>query len=457
MRITGYEAKLKNRIWPGMCMRQVPVFDRHDLLPSADKMGVPVEEIPLGLEEATFVGGRQQPIHRWYKLRPSFSPCLVRYLIERLGGARGRPTLDPFAGAGTTPVEACLLGRPAVAVEINPFLSAYMHRALDWSATPRQIQAAHREAGAQVRAAGAKARAGGLSCVQTEMGVEVPPIHNVFRWWRPDVLAQMLAAKAVLRRHEDPLVRRLVWLALGTVCIEAANIKRLHPTLTFYDRSAEEINVPALLLARLEQVAEDLTLVGGLPRPAARIVEGNSRALDQALGRRLLANVITSPPYCNRYSYVWETRPHLYMMDLLTEARRATALDVEAIGGTWGSATFSLRSGELKPNTALLGELLAPVLDALRPVDNLMANYAVKYFNTMDEHFAALGKVLRTGSRFAYVVGNSRLKGVDIPTERILSDLLRARPGFRVDYLLVFRRRIGRRALFESAIVGHVA
>jgi hypothetical protein len=279
----------------------------------------------------------------------------------------------------------------------------------------------------------------------------------VFRWWRADVLAQLLAAKAIVRNHTHPLVRRLLWLALGTACIDVANIKRAHPTLTFHDRSAEEIPAMRLLLERLQLIAEDLQHVAGLAKPSVEIQQGNSRALDQVLGQRsLLANVITSPPYCNRYSYVWETRPHLYLMDLLEEARPATQLDLDAVGGTWGSATSSLSKGELSPTNATVGQLLAPLLRQLRPVDNLMANYVVKYFNTMSEHFDSLGRVLRPGSRLAYVVGNSRLKGMDVPTESILVQMLQASHWCRVDSVLLFRRRIGKRSLYESAILGQV-
>src|SRR5205085_586093 len=156
-----------------------------------------------------------------------------------------------------------------------------------------------------------------------ETGVALPPIHNVFRWWRPDVLAHLLAAKNALHCARDTHTRRLLWLALGTACIEVANIKRLHPTLTFHDRDGERIDVPGTLQRRLAEVAEDLALAAGLPRPAVTVREGNSRALDAVLGGRpLRADVVTSPPYCNRYSYVWETRPHLYLLDLVADARR---------------------------------------------------------------------------------------------------------------------------------------
>ena len=37
--------------------------------------------------------------------------------------------------------------------------------------------------------------------------------------------------------------------------------------------------------------------------------------------------VITSPPYPNRYSYVWNTRPHLYMLQIFTKRSEGGDLD----------------------------------------------------------------------------------------------------------------------------------
>jgi hypothetical protein len=49
-------------------------------------------------------------------------------------------------------------------------------------------------------------------------------------------------------------------------------------------------------------------------------------------------------------------------------------------------------------------------------------------------------------------VGNSRLKGVEIFTEVILSGLFELN-GFRVEKILVFRKRGGRKRLYETAVV----
>lgn len=50
-----------------------------------------------------------------------------------------------------------------------------------------------------------------------------------------------------------------------------------------------------------------------------------------------------------------------------------------------------------------------------------------------------------------YVVGNSRLSGVEIFTECILAKLFR-HEGFEVEKIVSFRKRGGKKRLYETAI-----
>src|SRR5207244_3369709 len=85
--------------------------------------------------------------------------------------------------------------------------------------------------------------------------------------------------------------------------------------------------------------------------------------------------VITSPPYPNRYSYVWNTRPHLYLLGMFTNAKQASDLDQKTIGGTWGTATSSLIKGTIEPAYPVVAKEVGPVAEEIRKTDNLMANY----------------------------------------------------------------------------------
>lgn len=419
---------------------------------------VEVEEIDLNLAEATFKGAVGLPAHQWYKLRPSFSPFLVELLLDRLWEP-GMHAFDPFSGAGTTVLECKTLGIDAHGVELNPFLARFTDLALDWSTSPEELSNVRATLRNDLHDWLEKVGDMDLEEAVEALGVPIPPIHNALRWWRPDVLRDLLAVKRLLWEQESGTpAYRVMWLTLSTVCIEVANIKRLHPTLTFFDRSGEPISVLHEVESRIDMITHDLGELHELDAGASgRVLEGDALRATELLTFDEPVTLITSPPYVNRYSYVWETRPHLYMMDLISTGKEAAALDLAAPGGTWGSATSVLMKGELEPRTDVLAEQLSEPVRALREnEDFLMANYVVKYFNMMDEHFDEMGRLLPPGSRFAYVVGNSRIKGIDVHTQAIMAHQFESKRWATAERIVSFRKRIGRRALYELAIVGRV-
>lgn len=76
--------------------------------------------------ENEFWTARQRQAHSLHEIsyRACFKPQLPRFFIERFT-APGDLVLDPFAGRGTTLVEAALLGRRSVGADVNP-LSAML-------------------------------------------------------------------------------------------------------------------------------------------------------------------------------------------------------------------------------------------------------------------------------------------------------------------------------------------
>ena len=69
--------------------------------------------------QATFAGGRGGTLHDWYPYLEGYSPAFVTAVIKQYGTG-ARRILDPFAGAGTTPVTAVTLGLDTVYAEVNP-------------------------------------------------------------------------------------------------------------------------------------------------------------------------------------------------------------------------------------------------------------------------------------------------------------------------------------------------
>ena len=70
--------------------------------------------------DPAFMANRDAPVHRWVPWIAGYSKHFVEDALTRFT-AGSSVVLDPFAGVGTTLIEADLAGHEAVGFEINPY------------------------------------------------------------------------------------------------------------------------------------------------------------------------------------------------------------------------------------------------------------------------------------------------------------------------------------------------
>src|SRR5262245_1652243 len=74
------------------------------------------------VKSVTFQGKLEMPIHRWYRLTPSFAPQLAHDIADYFSLNHADRVLDPFSGTGTVPLCMKYRGVPACSIELNPCL-----------------------------------------------------------------------------------------------------------------------------------------------------------------------------------------------------------------------------------------------------------------------------------------------------------------------------------------------
>ena len=406
----------------------------------------------IPVAQSTFKAGLAARVHRWFRLTPSFGPDLVQEMLSELRFEPGEIVFDPFAGAGTTMIECQLLGITSYGFEINPFLQWVGETSLNWNldivelkATLELISERFRELEPQV------------SIKTLDIyGLKIPPIHDPLRWWRPDVLAKLLLLKKVVdslpQTHEIQAFFRLC--LAGVLVPDLTNVTLGRLQLHFIDRNEDNINVLDTYINHCRKMIEDLEEIQRLQLVrTSRDILNNSTKPGENIFTEKVNCVITSPPYPNRYSYVWNTRPHLYFFDFFGNPKQASDLDKLTIGGTWGTATSVLSKGKIEAAYPIVADAAGHVIDEIRRSDNLMANYVMKYFNLLGKQITEMDRFVSPSVRIAYVVGCSRVKDVFVETDVLLGKIIEGlNLGYHVSKIDRIRKRNSGKDLHESVV-----
>ena len=101
---------------------QISLFEQVDsnykcFYKNLEKSGFDYEEVNIG--DITFKPGQTESVHRWYRLTPSYSPNLVRFLANEFNVTQNDFVFDPFSGRGTTTIECQKQGISSLGMEVK--------------------------------------------------------------------------------------------------------------------------------------------------------------------------------------------------------------------------------------------------------------------------------------------------------------------------------------------------
>ncbi len=408
------------------------------------------------------MANRGAPVHRWVPWIAGFSGHFVRDALARhLPGARPGVVLDPFAGVGTTLIEADIAGHDAIGFEINPY-AAFAARAK---------LGAHRLEPARFRAA---AEAFLTHMDESERARSAPQAQApaAFRtrapFYSPAVECKVLLAFDFMATQEAP-VAALFRLAFAATMVGYSNYS-YEPSLgrkaSVGRPDVEDDDVAGVIAAKLRQMADDAAWYRSArktpERENGRIVEQSFFEGYAALDAGSVDLLVTSPPYLNNYHYNRNTRPHLYWLGFCSAPRDLKRLEELNFGTFWQNARDEAR---IDLDRSICDGAIKEALDQVRRRNpdkgvyggNGWANYAARYFNDCARFLDGAAWCLRPGATALVVIGNSILQGVPIPTDRFLASIAAAR-GFRVSGIHVPREtRVGSSIVESSVRAGKAA
>ena len=336
--------------------------------------------------------------HGLFRYPAKFLPQIAAALLRELS-AEDQVVLDPFAGSGTTLVEAARLGRPSVGIDLNP-LAVLVARAKCRPLPADAVVAAGERCVARARDARA---------------VKIPEIPNCDHWFPATSLGPLARLQAAIHVEPDFGLRDALLVVFLGVVKEASNASTYHYKLT-RSREPGPVTGDAIwphFAKRVRRAAEALDRP--VPLAAATILRGDATRVPLPCGA--VDAIVTHPPYSISFDFVRVFKIYLWW---LSPGRDTVELDR---GMTGNQRRYR---GEL-PETGL-----PEVDDLARRVRerNGRDGLAVAWFYAdMDRAFRDWRRVLKPGGRLALYMGDSRAQGIDIDAPGNLSRLAE-RAGF---------------------------
>ncbi len=384
----------------------------------------PAETNGAAFKDPAFTENRNQPIHRWVPWIAGFSggfvqDCLREYLADV--PPRQALVLDPFAGVGTTLVEAFRWGFNTAGFEINPYACLAARAKLGAA----DIRVDELEAWTVAFEAFMRA-----TCDRAGPAALPPPpgFRSRIPLFSPQIESQVLWGLKFIADIADPTLRDLFLVAFGSVMIRFSNYT-YEPSLSSRPGCGKPLidraDVGGTVAARLrDMVADCRQFQVALPAEARslkrQVFPESVFDAEQHLSRESVDLAVTSPPYLNNYHYVRNTRPQLFWLKFIESTTDLNRIEHASFGKFWQT----VRDGA-PVDLAFDLPALASVLARIRETNTDRgvyggggwANYAAQYFNDTHRFCGVMSQLLKPGGHMVVVIGNSIIQGIEIKVE----------------------------------------
>ena len=374
---------------------------------------ITVDELPVSVkEDAVYIINQPNPnsfTHNYFKYPCKFIPEIPRWAIKSFVGndTTGAKILDPFAGSGTSLLEASLAGATAYGAEIDD-VAKLIIKVKTTPLSSEQIKLAKESALAITEE---------IESQKYDISkVIYPGINNLNHWFREDILKDLGFLYSSILDISDDDTKDFLLICMASIIKRVSNCDDISPKPYVSNNIIK--NPPPVSKTFMDTVDKYLVGMSELSgyKLSPVIVAGDATNLPFENSQFDLA--VTSPPYINAFDYVRTLRLENLWLNMTNEddlrEKKKQYLGTECI-----------RTKKERENLVILEEsdLLRTYFDAINQVDEKRALITKKFFEDMKTNMQEVYRTLKPGAKYVIVIGNSSIRKIDVESWRVLKDL----------------------------------
>jgi len=338
-------------------------------------------------------------------------PCRSVAFVPRIiftSKAKTNPqlsVLDPFMGSGTTAIEATKFAQKVFGVEVDPYARLIA------------TVGARKYTGKDIKKIGILFEEVMKQVANQKLKNELrPSLKNVEYWFDKENFEELLRLKGAIFTVAEEGKYRDFFLAVFSDIIRAASKAERQSLKPYISRKYIKIPKPAIL--EFNRIAPKyMRAVEGTERNLTSGITWVGRDATQFVVGEPVDLAITSPPYINAMDYT-----------------RCIKLESAWVGTGNDEVIRKVKNAQLGESTrrhrnASDGTALRlswSHFGKLAKIDRARFDTAVAFFDDMARNLKCVFDALKSDGSYFIIIGNSRLRGVEVPTHRVLAELAKS-------------------------------
>lgn len=345
--------------------------------------------------------------HGFFKYPCKFIPQIPRWAILKYT-KEGDTVLDPFAGSGTTLVEAVLNNRNALGIDFDDF-SQLLCETKTKILNKTKIENIYENIDKFFD--------------NTESGQnKIPDIFNIDHWFPQENIEDLLVVRRNISKHfeiyRDQDIYEFLLVCFASIIKKCSYADDTSPKPYVSTRFRKEpIKVKIAFKKAIESNLGQYTDYQDLTIGKYSFIAKDARQILTHAFDKKVDLAITSPPYINAFDYVRSLRLENAWLgfsgdgDNLDKKKRQI-----------GTENIPFGIYKFKPLVTGI-DILDEIVEEIYKVDKKRAHVVNKYFEDMKLSFNQVKRLLKPKAHYIFVVGDNMIKGFDIPTRDIFIKL----------------------------------